>query len=404
MARLEACHDESTPRLLSLQKTPAHFHGLDTLRAIAILSVIFFHWWGYHGDTLPGALLPVARIGWMGVDLFFVLSGYLIGSQLLRPYTRGESLALLDFYRKRAFRVLPVFFVVLALYLAIPLWRESASIAPAWQYLTFTFNLLADLPAHQSFSHVWSLCVEEHFYLLLPLIVMLAMRRPSLRRTALLVGGFVLAGVTVRAYFLFHLLRPLAAVDDGFGSAYMSHIYYPTYCRLDGLLAGVTLAAIRVFRPGWWNRIARQGHLLLVVGIALVGAEIGLTGGQHPAETGTSFASVLFGFPILDWGLGCIVASALSENGWLRVRVPGAKTIAALAYCLYLTQKQMLQVVDLWFPNVAAAGWFAWMIVYAAACVAVAAALHYCIERPFLWLRDRRKDRVVGEPVTEMAG
>ena len=387
-----------------MQKAATHFHGLDTLRAIAILSVIVFHWWGYHGDTLPDALLPVARIGWMGVDLFFVLSGYLIGSQLLRPYARGERFALLDFYRKRAYRVLPAFFVVLALYLAIPMWRESDSIAPAWQYLTFTFNLLADLPAHQSFSHVWSLCVEEHFYLFLPLIVMFAMRRPSLRRTVFLIGGFVLVGVAVRAYSLVHVLRPLAGTDDGFGSAYMSHIYYPTYCRLDGLLAGVALAAIRTFRPGWWIRMARHGHLLLAAGLALVGTEIWLCGDRHPAATGASVMSVLFGFPILDWGFGCLVASALSANGWLRLKIPGARTIATLAYALYLTQKEMFHLVDLWFPKAAQAGWFAWSLLYAGVCLAVAAALHFCVERPLLRLRDRGSVRAAREAIAELAG
>lgn len=386
-----------------MQKTTTRYYGLDTLRALAILAVIAFHWWCYHGENLPDALLPVARIGWMGVDLFFVLSGYLIGAQLLRPYARAERPRLLEFYRNRAYRVLPAFCVVVGLYLAVPPWRESESLAPAWQYLTFTFNLLASEPAHQSFSHVWSLCVEEHFYLLLPLIVLVAMRRPSLRRAALLAGAFVIAGMAVRGYFLFHLLRPVAAAGDGLGNAFMSHIYYPTYSRLDGLLAGVTLAAIRTFRPAWWARIAQRGHLLLAVGIALVSTDIWLTGDGHPANSGTSVASVLFGFPILDWGLACVVASALSVNGWLRLRLPGAQTVATLAYCLYLTQKQMFHLVDLWFPTAAGAGWLAWLFVYAAACVVVAAALHLCVERPFLRLRDGMKVRRVSEPLTEVA-
>jgi peptidoglycan/LPS O-acetylase OafA/YrhL len=67
-----------------LPRTP-RFHGLDTLRAVAICAVIFFHLLTYHSQTLPDALVPVARLGWMGVDLFFVLSGYLIASQLFRP-------------------------------------------------------------------------------------------------------------------------------------------------------------------------------------------------------------------------------------------------------------------------------------------------------------------------------
>lgn len=100
--------------------------GLDTLRSLAILSVMMFHVYAFHGvGALPSTLEFAARMGWMGVDLFFVLSGYLIGSQLLRPYLRGERARLWTFYRNRAFRVLPAYCTVLALYLAIPVWRES---------------------------------------------------------------------------------------------------------------------------------------------------------------------------------------------------------------------------------------------------------------------------------------
>lgn len=372
----------------------ARSHGLDTLRSIAILSVIVFHIWGFHGDTLPDAFLPIVRIGWMGVDLFFVLSGYLIASQLLRPYTAGRRPSLWQFYRNRLYRVLPAFFAVLAFYLFIPRWRETDALAPAWQYATFTFNLLADHPAWKGFSHVWSLCVEEHFYLFLPLIVLVAMRRPSLRRGISLVAAFVLFGIAIRAWFLFHVLRLLAGQDDLFGPAYMSRIYYPTYSRLDGLLAGVTLAMIRTFRPAWWAQIARRGHALLAVGVALVGVVVYLTADGHPAATGDSPASVLFAFPTLALGLACLVASALSSNGWLRLKVPGAQLCATLAYCLYLTQKELLHLVDLWFPRLQAVGRLPWFVVYMALCFVVAGALHLAVERPFLILRDRRKIRL----------
>lgn len=371
----------------------ARSHGLDTLRSVAILAVIFFHLWTFHRDTVPHVLLPFVRIGWMGVDLFFVLSGYLIASQFFRPYTAGRQPNLWQFYRNRLYRVMPAFFAVLALYLFLPQWRETDALAPAWQYATFTFNLVTDHPAWKNFSHVWSLCVEEHFYLFLPLIVLTAMRRPSLRRALTLITAFVLFGIAIRAWFLFHLLRPLGAEDDGFGTAYMSHIYYPTYSRLDGLLAGVTLALIKTFRPAWWSHIARHGHALLVAGVAIVGVAVYLTRDGHPAETGTSLASVLFAFPLLAAGLACLVASALTTNGWLRLKIPGAQLCATLAYCFYLTQKELLHLVDQWFPNLEAASRLAWFAVYMALCFAVASALHLAVERPFLLLRDRYRSR-----------
>ena len=107
---------------------PDRLHGLDTLRAIAIVVVILFHAYTFG----PAALHPIASFGWMGVDLFFVLSGYLIGTQLLRPYTRGQRPSLISFYWRRSIRVLPAYWVVLALYFLWPAWRESPHLSPLW--------------------------------------------------------------------------------------------------------------------------------------------------------------------------------------------------------------------------------------------------------------------------------
>jgi peptidoglycan/LPS O-acetylase OafA/YrhL len=104
----------------------------------------------------------------MGVDLFFVLSGYLIGSQLLKPFRSGEHPRLWDFYRRRLYRILPAYLAVLALYFLVPVWREQDGISPLWQFLTFTENFFVDYAKNEAFSHVWSLCVEEHFYCCCP--------------------------------------------------------------------------------------------------------------------------------------------------------------------------------------------------------------------------------------------
>jgi len=208
------------------------------------------------GWLLPKSFGPVSRFGWMGVDLFFVLSGYLIGSQLLKPYLAGERPSIAGFYRRRIYRILPAYLFVLSLYALLPVWREEDGISPLWQFLTFTENLFVDYSIHQAFSHVWSLCVEEHFYLLLPLLVLSMMRKPSLWKTMTLLVSVVLLGIFLRAYVLVQELQPLGA--DNAGVKYIEHIYYPTYTHLDGLLAGVTLALIKIFRPAWWAAAARK--------------------------------------------------------------------------------------------------------------------------------------------------
>ena len=203
------------------------FPGLDTLRAVAILAVMLYHLRPF----LPESVSVVAQFGWMGVDLFFVLSGYLIGTQLLKPYAAGDRPSIGGFYRRRAYRILPTYVVVLWIYFAFPAWRESPTLPSLWQFLTFTVNLFfVDFSQH-AFSHVWSLCVEEHFYLVLPLLIASLMRAPSLRKTALVILGVFLLGVCFRGYMLWPLLAPAAwsgrAVPEDFGTFYYRYLYYP---------------------------------------------------------------------------------------------------------------------------------------------------------------------------------
>jgi peptidoglycan/LPS O-acetylase OafA/YrhL len=99
---------------------------------------------------------------------------------------------------------------------------------------------------------------------------------------------------------------------------------------------------------------------------------------------------VVFGFPVLSVGLGLLVASSVSNNGWLRFKIPGVKLIATLAYSLYLTHKEMIHLVDWWFPSIAEGHMVQWLAVYAVCCLLVASALYLCVERPFLILRDKR--------------
>jgi peptidoglycan/LPS O-acetylase OafA/YrhL len=94
----------------------------------------------YHAalyDLVPGGNWPV-DFGWMGVDLFFVLSGFLIASQLLRPWALGERPDYCRFFARRAFRTLPAYAVVLAVYALIPVARDRGHMQPLWTFLTFT--------------------------------------------------------------------------------------------------------------------------------------------------------------------------------------------------------------------------------------------------------------------------
>lgn len=369
--------------------TPTHprpnderFAGLDTLRAFAILAVMLFHlqWW------LSPSFRPVAQFGWTGVDLFFVLSGFLIGAQLLKGHASGGPV-LWPFYRRRLFRILPLYLTVVAIYSLWPACREAGPPAPLWQLLTFTENLFFNSAKSPSFTHVWSLCIEEQFYLVLPIALMLALRKPSIQRTAIILFALVAIGIAIRTWVLVNQLKPLGP-DDASG-LYMEHIYYPTYSRMDGLLAGLTLALIQRFRPTWWGNASRRGHVSLLAGCSLVGFSLYVFKDRFTSQAGPAALGTILGFPLISLGLAFVVASALSDNGLLRHKLPLMKLIATLAFSLYLTHKFIANLARTYLPNLTGQRDWKTLVTYIIACFAVAAILHYTIERPFLLLRDR---------------
>jgi peptidoglycan/LPS O-acetylase OafA/YrhL len=359
----------------------ARLFGLDTLRAAAVLVVILYHLTIF--GELPIKLLPVTYFGWMGVDLFFVLSGFLIGQQVLKPYLSGQQPSIVDFYRRRTYRILPSYFVVLALYFLVPAWREAPRLMPLWKFITFTMNIGFSFD-RRGFSHAWSLCVEEYFYLLLPLLVLILMHRPSTRKTVAILVFVVLFGIGLRAFLITH-----------YPDEVWTRIYYPTYTRLDGLLVGVTLAIVRSFRPQWWRGLMRHGHTLFVCGIGCVGCVVWMFR-KHDlgANTGSAMWGIILGLPLLSLGLGLITASSVSSNGLLaRVKIPGAKILATLAFTLYLTHKAVGHFLMQDFPRITSSQSPASWLLYAVACLIAAWLLHIAVERPFLRLRDRGSGR-----------
>jgi peptidoglycan/LPS O-acetylase OafA/YrhL len=352
---------------------------------VAILSVVCTHSWlaGGMGDAFDW----ITTYGWMGVDLFFVLSGYLIGRQLLARFQRDGRLDLKAFYRQRAYRILPAYLVVVAFYFCFPSLRELPAIQPLWQFLTFTMNLFVVQDTGHAFSSAWSLCVEEHFYLVFPLAVLAVAPHASARRIGCLIVGLCVAGMIWRGFAWWQSAAPSA--ENGIWEMnirrYMEMVYYPTYARLDGLLAGITLAIVSVHRKAWWERIQQRPNGLAIAGASVVGISTWIFD-----DVQTLIACVV-GFPLLSIGLALLVAAGAAPGGVLaKVRVPGAGWMAAVSYSLYLSHKAVLSLA---FRHLPAAltqhGVFTFACcLFAALCVA--ALLHYLVERPFLRLRDRK--------------
>lgn len=364
--------------------------GPDLLRALAILLVMLWH---LPRPATPAVLEGLKQYGWTGVDLFFVLSGYLIGTQLFSRLARGQRFRLRDFYLKRALRILPAFLVVLAVYVFLPGLRENPTMQAPWRFLTFTMNFGLDYRVTGAFTQAWSLCVEEHFYLVFPLLVLLLTRLRWQGWVAVLACGVLFGGMLLRAALWQNAMAAPLAGDAlaSLAPTYLEAIYYPTYCRLDGLLFGVLLAAFKAFRPDQWRRYVDPRWVLAAGAIAIA---LAVSAFHYPATPGLrgpilTLTGATFGYPLLSLGCACLLAASLEwERAFGTWRVPGAETIAVISYSIYLTHKLVSHANELLFGQQALAG-LGGFTLYFVTGIAAGAVLWLTVERPFLLLRDR---------------
>jgi peptidoglycan/LPS O-acetylase OafA/YrhL len=325
------------PNLLaSMFTSPSRgrIHGLDTLRALAVTLVVLHHYVLFVSDRPTFGWL--GEMGWAGVDLFFALSGYLIGNQIFKALGSSDGFSLRHFYARRFLRTLPNFYVVLALYFLWPAFRGSTPLLPLWKYVTFTQNF--QLEPGTAFSHAWSLSIEEQFYMVLPAVALLgaAIKRPGRWAWGAIALAFA-AGMWARSdawldfvegqrYWMHH---------------YYKHIYYSTFCRFDELLAGVALALLKNRHPGTWQRIARHGNLWCAGGVAVTALAFWLFLHDH-----YGFGVTVFGYPLLALGCSMLIVAAVGEGSLLRdLHVPGAGSLALWSYAIYLTHKQVCVMV-----------------------------------------------------------
>ena len=204
-----------------------------------------------------------------------------------------------------------------------------------------------------------------------------------------------MGGIALRAWFVLHVLSPLAPLhgerSGPFIISYMEHIYYPTWSRLDGLLAGVVIALVELYRPEAWQQISRYRNALLFWGAGTTAFALYAFRDRFTSNVGLTAFSSVFGYPVLSIGLGMLVMSAAMKDSWLAgTRIFGTRTLALLSYSLYLTHKPVANVLyslhSQWMDK--HPGW-ATAIILPAPLVA-ASLLYLGVERPFLALRDWR--------------
>ncbi len=361
-------------------------NGLDTLRAVAILLVFCYHYMVFvSGEPTFGWL---STGGWVGVDLFLVLSGYLIGNQVFAARQRGRSISLVAFYARRALRTWPVFWLVLAAYFIWPQVLGGRTPPPLWTFLTFTQNY--QLQPGTAFSHAWSLCIEEQFYAVFPLVVLLAWRlrdRWQVNKTWCwwLIGALLALGIGARTVLWLQYGRE----EGGNVALYYPNVYYATLCRFDEFLPGLAIALLKNFHPTVWVRVEQNGKGLFIAGlVALSLVGYGVITHYYIDGYGYGFFMTAFGYSLVAWSFALWVASALGPDSPLhRLRIPGAHHLALWSYSLYLIHKPVGFVIRQQLPDLAPS---LMLLAIVAVSLALGAALYYLVELPFMRLRDAR--------------
>lgn len=364
-----------------IEKTKVNnkFYGLDHLRALAIILVFFFHYYIVSGGQ-PEWLPNVASFGWTGVDLFFVLSGFLISSQLFNQIKQGQYISFKRFFLKRFFRIIPAFLVTIGLYFCFPFFREKESLPPLWKFLTFTQNLGLNIKDFGTFSHCWSLCVEEHFYLFLPIILIALQKLKLFSKSYWLLIGLFIAGFAFRIYSFNSLYLPKLNDENGWLYWY-KYIYYPTYNRLDGLLSGVVLAGIYVFKSTFFVKISKYGNQFILLSLSV------LTSVYFFCEDQQTFVASIFGFPLIALGFGFMVLGAISPTSFLfKWKSKTTEFIATLSYAIYLTHKGVIHTTHLVLKDFEINNNIM-LVICILTCIGFAYFLHFTIEKPFMNLR-----------------
>ncbi|HET8629417.1 MAG TPA: acyltransferase family protein [Thermomicrobiales bacterium] len=342
--------------------------GLDGLRAVAVGAVLLYHagvaW-------LPG--------GFLGVEVFFVISGYLITGLLLNEWDQRKRFALGTFWGRRARRLLPALFLLLAVTLTVFILVAPGEVARVrgdalaaclyvtnWYYIVKQVSYFEAVGRPSPFQHLWSLAIEEQFYLVWPLILTVALRRWPRRR----VLGGILAGAVASWALMALLYRP---------GADPSRVYYGTDTRAAGLLVGAALA----FAWAPWRERQREpwvGRAALdLAGLGALGALVWLM------TRLTEYQPFLYrgGFTLVALVTAATIALAVAPRARLLpglLELPPLRWIGVRSYGIYLWHWPVFVLtrphLDLPFGGVPA------LLLRIAAAVGLAALSYRYVETP----------------------
>ncbi|NUA27575.1 acyltransferase family protein [Cupriavidus basilensis] len=362
---------------------------LDFVRGLAIIAVMGMHFHTVSTGSQWVALIeyPLKNFGREGVNLFFTLSGFLVGGLLLRQYAQSGSVDARRFIIRRIFKIWPAYYALILFHVLAGRHPTSTFL---YQNLTHMQNYLGS-----SIAQTWSLAVEEHFYLFLPALVLLFARLRVRANTILWTLGTLCVVV---------LAARCAAVASGELEAASAYTQY----RIDSLLLGVMLATVYWMKPELYRRIAGQKLLLLAV---VAGTVVWLVFLQRNLVLEESI-----GYTIQAIGFAALIVLVLEYSGAIR----GARLYRAVAwigvysYGIYLWHSVALAPGDVFIRKASTFGMpvmVAWGLAlalqFAVAIIAGYAATR-AIEFPFLRIRDalfpaRRRGTPAAQPAEQHA-
>lgn len=366
-------------------------HSLDVLRGIAVLMVLILHstlspeltrWLG--GHPAGKFMLDVIKLGPYGVDLFFILSGFLISSALLKEVQRTGSIRCGRFWMRRGFKIWPSYFAsygsVLVVTCAVAFFSNKQhwkaiwnALASAWPNFFFIQNYVHY--EHRWFAS-WSLAIEEQFYIALPLLL-IAWSFFS-RRPGILIGGTITLW-TASMLMRWHSAR--IGTDP-------ASVYIQTHLHLDGFCVGILLGYAHLNRPQWFRKL--PGSVWLAAAVLALSLAAGFAKANIIVPPSLASLQLFIGFGLLV--AICIAHPNLGLStpcgGFFRF----LGTLGTYSYTIYIAQTIALTVVmSAWFRRHLVQP-YPWLESYALAFLVISLGmgilLFHAVERPFLKLRD----------------
>jgi peptidoglycan/LPS O-acetylase OafA/YrhL len=353
--------------------------GLDVMRATAIVLVLVNHG-GIWFSNYPAVYATICLTGYFGVELFFVLSGFLIGGILFRWLSDPESpLTLLGFWRRRWMRTLPNYFLFLLIngVLAAALYHQNP---PIVRYALFVQNVAA--PPSDFFGESWSLAIEEWFYFIVPICFVAALR---LSKWSLRANSFVIICVIILVVTIARSIYVVSAQPMWLGGVREIVVY-----RLDACMYGVLAAWIKQFYLESWQRPSPR---LFVYGVAALLVIVPLALMLPPDSLFLHTA----GFPITSIGAALLLPTL---DAWKTSVMPGRTIVTRISvwsYSLYFVNVVVFALIFQWWRHL---GPVFCSIAFVVLSVLVAAVVYRFYEKPIMNLRDRRRPSRMSTLVT----